>query len=232
MQGRFQAAEAAAKDLVDFYSPFFKDMPELEYYALAPLTVLITFHRWNMILEMPKPADELKMYKAIWRFGRGMAYAHLGKVDQALEEQKQFMAEKGKLTEQDIFGYNSADKIITIAENCLESKIAEVQNNPAKAVDLLKRAVKEQDTLRYNEPPDWFFPVRETLGSLLLRMKKPAEAEVVFREELVRHPRSGRALFGLKECLKAQGKSHDLYWVDQEFQKAWMYSDSDPNTVY
>lgn len=225
MQGRFQGAKAAADELVKFYTPFFKSMPELEYYALAPLTVLITFHKWQEILDLPKPADELKMYEAVWRFGRGMAYARLGKVDQALEEQQKFLEVKEKLPDQQIFGYNKADNIVAIAENCLQAQIAEAQGNHATAVELLKKAVKEQDTLRYNEPPDWFFPVRETLGALLLRMEKPAEAEAVFREELTRHPRSGRALFGLKESLKAQSKSHDLYWVEQEYQKAWMYSD-------
>lgn len=225
MEGDYQGAKNAAQELVNFYVPHFKEFPEMEYYALAPLTVLITFHRWNEILEFPQPDAAMQMYNVIWRFARGVAYAHLGQREKALEEQKAFVKLKGETKGGEIFGYNQADKIISIADLCLTAQIAEGEGNQTQAVDSLKKAVAEQDKLRYNEPPDWFFPVRETLGGLLLRMQKFEDAEVIFREELIRHPRSGRALFGLKESLKAQSKNYDIYWVDQAFQTAWKNSD-------
>ena len=223
--GRFEDAKQAANELAAFYIPHFKHMPELEYYASAPLTVLITFDRWKDILNLPKPSEDMHMSIALWRFGRAMAMASLGDVSQAINEQQAFWEEKKKLPEGEVFGYNKAAQILLIADHCLKSRIAEAQGNYSQAVEFLQKAVAEQDSLHYNEPPDWFFPVRERLGSLLLRMQKPIEAEQVFRDDLKRHPRNGRSLFGLKESLKAQSKFHDLYWVNEEFQKAWKHSE-------
>jgi tetratricopeptide (TPR) repeat protein len=226
MEGNFDRAKDAADELLQFYLPHFKHMPELEEYASAPLTVLITFHRWKDILNIPKPNDEMKTINVLWHFGRSIAFAHLGDLTKALEEQTNFDKEKDKLSVELKFGYNEAKKILTIADLSLKATLAEVQNKNSEAFNFLTQAVAEQDTLHYDEPPDWFFPIRETLGGLLLRTKKSKEAEIVFREELKRHPRNGRALFGLKESLKDQSKLYDYYWVNEEFQKAWKYSDS------
>lgn len=224
MLGRFEDALRSANELAAFANPHFKQMPELEYFASAPLTVFIIFHRWKNILEMAKPNDSLQMTLTLWHFGRALAFANLGDISQAIKEQQLFLDEKKKLSSEQAFGYNKAEPILKIAAYCLDAKLAEVQGKTPQALEFLRKAVAEQDTLRYNEPPDWFFPVREMLGGLLLRTRKPAEAEVVFREALNKHPRYGRVLFGLRESLQAQSKLHDLFWINEEFQKAWLYS--------
>jgi hypothetical protein len=53
--------------------------------------------------------------------------------------------------------------------------------------------VAVQDTLKYDEPPDWFFPVREQLGAVLLMTGDAAGAEKVFREDLERNLRNPRS---------------------------------------
>ena len=63
------------------------------------------------------------------------------------------------------------------------------------------------------------------LGGLLLRTRDAATAERIFREELTRNPRSGRALFGLSACLKAQGKTYAARLVEDEFKAAWANAD-------
>ena len=82
-----------------------------------------------------------------------------------------------------------------------------------------------QDNLNYDEPPNWLFSVRDNLGAVLLKEKRYKEAEAVFREDLRRHPKSGRSLFGLKESLAGQYRWADFYWVNQMYQKAWRCSD-------
>ena len=42
----------------------------------------------------------------------------------------------------------------------------------------LERTVRLEDGLRYNEPPDWYFPVRHFLGAMLLDSGRPNEAEL------------------------------------------------------
>ncbi len=72
----------------------------------------------------------------------------------------------------------------------------------------------------------WFYPVRESLGAALLSAGRAADAERVFRDDLVRHPRNARSLFGLRTALKAQGKEADAAWVQREFDEAWKNADT------
>lgn len=225
MLGRYEGAKQAADELVQLYVPHLSSMPDLEYYATAPMIVLLTFNRWQDILSLPEPGSDLKMTTVLWHFARGIAFASLGNIHQAEQELHAFLDSKKNLSPSQQFGYNKASEILKIAELSLNAKIAYARQEIAKAINFFEQAIAEQDLLHYNEPPDWFFPVRENLGSLLLSHNRHEEAEAVFREDLKRHPRNGRSLFGLQESLRAQSKTHDLYWVNQEFQRAWMYSD-------
>jgi pimeloyl-ACP methyl ester carboxylesterase len=53
-----------------------------------------------------------------------------------------------------------------------------------------------------------------------------AAAEKVFRAEILRRPRNGRALFGLAESLRKQGKEGAAKSVQGEFEKAWQHADT------
>ncbi|MBL4612338.1 MAG: hypothetical protein JKY91_01200, partial [Emcibacter sp.] len=81
------------------------------------------------------------------------------------------------------------------------------------------------DGLRYNEPSDWYFPVRHVLGAILLEAGFPAEAEVVYWEDLRRNPKNGYSLFGLKQSLKAQGKADTAKVASERFNRAWKNAD-------
>ncbi|HYV41758.1 MAG TPA: hypothetical protein VEO02_08225, partial [Thermoanaerobaculia bacterium] len=93
-------------------------------------------------------------------------------------------------------------------------------------IESWRKAVALQDGLSYDEPPPWYYPVRESLGSALLRDGQAGEAEKVFREDLAKNPRNGRSLFGLLEALKAQKKTADAVWVDRQFAAAWKDADT------
>ncbi len=86
--------------------------------------------------------------------------------------------------------------------------------------------MQTEDRLMYSEPADWFFSVRPTLGAMVLLDGNAKEAEQIFREHLAGKPRNGRALFGLKEALKAQGRDTEAYWVEKELATAWKNADT------
>jgi Tfp pilus assembly protein PilF len=86
---------------------------------------------------------------------------------------------------------------------------------------MLRQAVALQDSLKYGEPPDWFFPVRESLGAVLLTSGNAPEAEKVFREDLDRNPRNPRSLFGLRESLKAENRAYDAQFIEKQLQSSW-----------
>lgn len=218
-----------AQELYAFYAPHYEHMPELEYYAQAPLMTALRFNQWQCVLRLPPPDQKMKTTAAIWHFGRALAFAQLGDMDKAQEELRLFNEKKALVPEETLYGFNTASAILKIASLLLDARFAELSGDPARATRALELAVNAQDMLHYNEPPDWFFPIRENLGGLLLRLKQYADAEAVFRKDLDIHPRNGRSLFGLKESLMAQNRNYDAWWVNGELEKAWRYSDTPLN---
>ena len=69
----------------------------------------------------------------------------------------------------------------------------------AYAVAHLERTVEREDAMHYNEPADWLYPVRHSLGAVLLASGQAAKAAVVYREDLRRNPENGWSLYGLMQ---------------------------------
>src|SRR5262249_57881801 len=88
-----------------------------------------------------------------------------------------------------------------------------------------KGAVAPEVGMAYNEPADWFYPMRHYLGASLLEAKRAKEAEQVFREDLKRNPGNGWALYGLSRALSAR-KSKTAAKARAEFEAAWAKADT------
>ena len=229
MQGRYVDARKAAEELVAHVSPHVKDMPPLEGFMPATTMVFVHFNRWDEILASAKPDAKLLVTTALWHFGRGVAFAARGQLDEAANEQKEFLAARDAVApEAMLTDWNTGRSVLEVAENVLAARIVFARKDGKSAVELLKKAVKAQDALNYGEPPDWMFPVRETLGEVLLQLGEPVEAEAVFRADLERNRGNGRSFFGLAESLKAQKKDHAARLIRLQFDRAWSNSDSPP----
>jgi len=126
-----------------------------------------------------------------------------------------------------IFGvyFNPGRKFIELAGLILDARIALARGERASAIEHWKEAAAVEDSLNYGEPPEWYYPVRESLGGTLLMDGRFPEAEKVFRADLERNPRNGRSLFGLWESLKAQKRDADAAWVKRAFDQAWRAAD-------
>jgi tetratricopeptide (TPR) repeat protein len=224
MNGNYAEAHKAAEMLAAHVGPMVKDIPPLEGFMTVPFAVEVRFQKWDQILAMPQPAAGMQTTTVFWHFARGMALAAKGKVADA-EAEHHIVSEAADKTPPDqVFAMpvnNKAKDVLNIATSVLGAKIAQAKHDSAGAITLLRRAVAIQDTLKYDEPPDWFYPVRETLGAVLLLNGNAAEAEKVFREDLDRNPRNPRSLFGLAEALRAQNRFYDAQFVDKQFQSNW-----------
>src|ERR1700733_5314370 len=224
MNGNYAESRKNADLLVENVGPHVKDMPPLEGFMTIPMAVDIRFHKWNDILAMAQPDPALKITTGIWHFARGMALAGTGKLSEAEAEYK-IVSEAEQNTPPDVIFAepinNKAKDILKISENVFGAKIAIARKDNVQAISLLTAAVAIQDTLKYGEPPDWFFPVRESLGGALLINGDAAGAEKVFRADLERNPRNPRSLFGLEQTLKAQDRNYDAGFVEGEFRDSW-----------
>lgn len=226
MQGRYRDALDASNKLVDFARPMAEGVPMLEPILSKSLLVWERFHRWDEVLKQPEPGAAQKSTLAVWHFARGMAFAVRGDIVKAEAEQQEFLKAAKLVPAHSMSSLNPTSKVIAIAENVLGARIAEARHEDAKAVELFVQGIKFEDSLAYDEPPQWFHPVRESLGGFYLRSRNYFEAEKAFRADLERNKLSGRSLFGLMESLKAQKKKAAAAAAQREFETAWKNADT------
>jgi len=224
MNGNYLESRRGAQMLAANVGPHVKVMPPLEGFMTVPLAVEVRFHKWNEILKAPQPDPAMHTASVFWHFARGLALAGTGKLEEAEAEHK-FVAQAEEKTPPDaIFQMpinNKTKDILKIAENVLGAKISLVKNDMDATVNQLRAAVAIQDSLKYDEPQDWFYPVRESLGAVLLKIGDDAGAEEVFRADLERNPRNPRSLFGLEQVLKVLDRNYDASFVRKQFDANW-----------
>ena len=224
MNGNYVESKRGAQMLAANVGPHVKEMPALGGFMTVPLAVEVRFHKWNEILKATQPDASMQTATVFWHFARGLALAATGKVEEA-EAEHRFVAEAEEKTPPDaIFQMpinNKTKDILKIAENVLGARISQAKKENDAAISQLREAVAVQDGLKYDEPQDWFYPVRESLGAALLINGDQAGAEQVFRDDLARNPRNPRSLFGLEQALKAQGRTYDATFIRKQFDASW-----------
>ncbi len=228
MQGRLAEARVAAKEVAERLAPHTQMMPMVESMISIQTSVLLRFGRHDEILALASPPADHPVEVAWWHFARGVALARTGQADQAAAARTALQTTTAAVPAEALFGgtgLESARTILGLAALVLDARIAAARGSQADAIRLWTSAVAAADKVPYDEPPVWFYPVRESLGAALFTAGRTAEAERVFREDLARNPRNGRSLFGLRECLVKQGKTADAEWVTLAFDAAWKNAD-------
>lgn len=225
-QGNPEAALAAARKIVN------KVPPELsadkntwalyETFLSQPMFVLVRFGMWEEMLAEPRPDIDSKFMTGIWHYGRALAYVHTDRPQKSRQELDRLSAVRREMSKIEHYvGFATAGALLTIAEEIVRGELAVAQGDTLTGLAHLERAVRLEDGLRYNEPPDWYFPVRHFLGAALLDVGRPNEAEVVYAADLRKNPANGYSLFGLRQALEAQGKAETAGTVAARFDRAW-----------
>jgi tetratricopeptide (TPR) repeat protein len=199
-----------------------------EGFFAVPLEVMVRFGLWDEILAEPdKYPAGMSFVRAFHHAARAIAYAAKGDTASARKEQTLF-AEGAKLVPKETqLGNNTAADIVSLTTHMLEGEILVAEKNLDAGIAELQTATKEQDALKYDEPPAWMIPIRHSLGAVLMKMRRFAEAEQVYRDDLARLPDNGWSLFGLIESLGAQNKNEDeVTALSGKFRKTWAKSDT------
>jgi tetratricopeptide (TPR) repeat protein len=221
-QGRYEEAKQAALEMVANVGDGDREMQMLEGFRLYPLMVDLRFHRWDTILAEPQPADTRAFSRAFWRYARAMAYAGSGRVREASAEQRRFEQARAGLVAESLYLINNkAGDVMTLAAATLDAELARARGDGTAAIAAWRRAVVAEGALQYDEPPAWFYTVRQSLGAALLRAGQATEAEQVFREALATRPRDARLLFGLWQTLLAQQRASEAVLVENQYKEAW-----------
>jgi tetratricopeptide (TPR) repeat protein len=224
MEGDFKDSQWAAEQLVA-KSAHMEGMPPMDGFGAIAMLNLVRFQKWTDILAQPLPSTSMPATTALLHFCRGMAYVGQGDKSNAQTELSDLERISGTVPAETVWGLNPMSKPLKIAASVLRARLSLLKGDTEDAIAELKSAVEVQDQLGYDEPPDFFYPVRETLGGTLLKAGKAAEAEAVFRKDLENNPGSGRPLFGLSKALEAQNKSADAAKFRAAYDQAWKYAD-------
>jgi tetratricopeptide (TPR) repeat protein len=228
IQGRCADAQDAAKRLSANVQPMVKEMPMLEPFLSIALVTDVRCERWDDLLTMASPPAQSPVLKAFWLYSHGMALAAHGKLADAEIQEKELAVLEKATPRDEVFMppiNNKTWRVFHIADDVLSARIAAAKGDKASAVKMLRDAVATQDELKYGEPPDWYYQVRESLGGMLLQTGDAKAAEQVFRDDLQKNPRNPRSLYGLAAALKKQGRDYDATWVQKQFDTAWQGAD-------
>jgi tetratricopeptide (TPR) repeat protein len=216
MVGRSATAITAARETAARLSAdAVRTVPWVESVTpIVPLT-LVTFGKWRAVLAEPVPGDSLPFMRAMTWYARGVAHAALGDATAARGDLAKLRAGAA------VFPKNDNGVALQIAVAALQGEIARRGGQPVQAVTFFRAAVALEDALVYNEPPTWYYPMRHSLGAALLSAGQAAEAEKVYRADLVKFPANGWSLFGLAASLDAQGKMPAARAVRGQLSTVW-----------
>ncbi|MEO8295804.1 MAG: hypothetical protein ABI613_09830, partial [Gemmatimonadota bacterium] len=230
MAGRSaQAIDAGRKLSAAIPAEVARQVPAFEMLIPYDRLVLVTFGRWDDILALPLPPEDLRMSSGLAQYARGVAFAARNQWDDANGAlaivtriaEGTTPADQAAMTA----GEGENKKVIDIAMHALMGEIARRRGELEQAAAHYRQAVSIEDSFNYVEPPQWYYPLRQSLGAILLMAGKPAEAEAVYREDLRRFPENGWSLFGLAASLRAEGRAADAAQVDQRQVSAWQGAD-------
>jgi hypothetical protein len=213
MQGTTEIANILPSTITEVHiGPMvLRNISMAEPYVPYPIFVLLRFRRWDEVLKLPPPDSTLAMTTAFWHFARGSAAAATGRIGIAEVERETLEAARREPPADIEFTTfsNKAHVFLDLAANVLDARIATAHADRERAIEFWKNAVQIENRLYYGEQPEWFYPVRESLGAALMLNGQAAQAEAVFRADVEQYPRNPRSLFGLLKSLEAQNKISD-----------------------
>jgi tetratricopeptide (TPR) repeat protein len=199
-----------------------QDLAWVQAIKTAPYSAHAQFSDPATVLALPDPGDRFPFVKGFWHYARGVALAARKDSDAAQAEVaaiEKLSSEAGldRLEAQ----YLPARTILRIAKHVVEARIEQSRENFAAAELHLREAIALQDGLAYMEPPYWYYPVRQTLGAVLLQQGRAGDAIAVFEQALRQAPRNGWALWGLLQAQAAAGDSRQAA-TRMALTKAWL----------
>jgi hypothetical protein len=204
-----------------------EDAMTAEGFVAMPLEVMVRFGLWDEILAEPDQyAEYMPFTRAFHHAARAIAYAAKGDAPNARKAQSVFIERAKLVPKKDSLGNNSCESILALATKMTEGEILIAENKIDDGIAELRGAIALEDALKYDEPPGWLIPVRHSLGAVLMKRHRFAEAERVYRDDLARLPGNGWSLLGLAESLRAQKKNEEEAATTRaKFEKVWAKAD-------
>jgi tetratricopeptide (TPR) repeat protein len=211
-----EAQDAEAKKIVDIAAKVKKTNPELEFsaaYALAAIPTRYAFERndWTAAANLTIPNlphwSSFPFMEALIEYGHALGRAHTGDLDGARKAIAR-MQQLRDATKEPKFDYFKSH--LDLQMQAASAWVAAAEGKKNEAVDVLRRAADSEDILgKHPVSPGAFVPIREQLGTLLLEMGQPTEAQREFEAALKIYPGRFRGLYGAAQAAEQAGDNEN-----------------------
>jgi tetratricopeptide (TPR) repeat protein len=226
MQGQSKKATLAVEEMLSrIPESHLADPGSIDVFAGLAYEVPMRFGHWNTILAETEPRESLPFAQSMWHYARAVALSAKGRTEDAKTEREKFSAARSRVPQDLRFRRSFVAPLLGIAEKVADGEILYREHTIAEGISALREAVRREDELNYVEPPLWMLPTRHALGAALINAQRYAEAESVYRKDLLQYPENGWSLYGLARSLEMQGKTAEAATVKFRFDKAWQYAD-------
>jgi tetratricopeptide (TPR) repeat protein len=119
-------------------------------------------------------------------------------------------------------------QIITMQAKEAEAIAAQVAGDREGAIAKMNEALAIEDSIyALSQPPYPIIPAHELFGSMLLEMKRPADAMRHFTETLRRTPGRPKAIYGIARAAEALGDKQTAIKRYTELLALWKHADRD-----
>ncbi|KAH7130534.1 hypothetical protein B0J11DRAFT_523373 [Dendryphion nanum] len=209
-----------------------------ESWVSVRVHVLVRFGKWDEILalQFPKDKELYSVTTAMYHYGRGVAFAAKGKVEEAQKERELLYEAVPRVQPTRIAGDfpNKAIVVLEVAKAMLDGELEYRKGNHDVAFKHLETAIERDDALVYAEPWPWMLPTRHAYAALLLEQGRIEEATKAYAEDLgfddtlprARwHPNNVWALHGYHECLLKLNRTEEAKIIKQQLTLASAVAD-------
>jgi len=207
-----QAQDKKAKEIVDFVATVRKTNPELEFsaaYGLAAIPARYSFERndWAAAANLSIPDvphwSSFPFMEALIEYGHALGRAHIGDLDGARKAIAR-MAQLREASKNVKFDYFKQH--LELQMQAASAWIAYAEGKKDEAVEILRRAAEAEDVLgKHPVSPGAFIPIREQLGTLLLELNRPKEAQQAFEAALKIYAGRFHGLYGAAQAAEQIG---------------------------
>jgi predicted Zn-dependent protease len=119
-------------------------------------------------------------------------------------------------------------QIITMQAKEAEAIAARASGDIEGAMAMMNEAVAVEDSIyALSQPPYPIIPVHELYGTMLLEVKRPAEAMKHFTETLKRTPGRPKSIYGIARAAESLGDRQTAMKRYTEFLELWKQADKD-----
>jgi hypothetical protein len=195
----------------------------LEPIKAAPYLAHALFSAPETILALKAPPKQQVLVSALAHYARALALA--AKKDEA-GARREIDAIGAIERQADFKPYADwavpGREIVQTARLVATARLADARGDLAGAAQAYEEAIAVEDTLAYMEPPYWYYPIRQSLGSVYLRQGKLDAAEKALRDSLARVRSNGWALAGLAEVYRRKGDAKAEAMARRAYTRAWM----------